>query len=88
MFACLGDSQKNLQYLSPQTKFKNPLNKFFGLNMRSLYGKLQPSSFQTEEGVSGDRRTKFLSLLPPFSANHIYFSKPSKPLAALLVLGD
>jgi len=42
---------ENLPYLSPLTKFPNPLGNIFGLNMKSLpIGNFQLFSFKTEIG--------------------------------------
>jgi len=36
---------------APRQKLKNLVKGFFGINMRSLYAKFQPSSFKTEGEV-------------------------------------
>jgi len=43
--------------LGPRENFKNLVSNFFGIDMRSLLSKLEPSSFQTEEGERVDGHT-------------------------------
>jgi len=51
-----GQKQAIFDHISgpyPRQKFKNQVGSFFGINMKSLYTKFQPSSFLTVGVVTG-----------------------------------
>jgi len=65
--ACLGFviASKNPHISAAKQYFKNLVGNYYGINMRSLNAKFQPSSFKTEGGVKDDRHIRLDGLIIP-----------------------